>query len=118
VFAGAESFDRNLTTWNVGAVVDLSNSTCFFLSFWEYMTGIFSNFFPYSLFLFSVFAGAAAFNCDLSTWNVGAAITTEGMFKNAATFNGDISNWKVQSVTTMKNSTYTVHNLPFLDFFY
>ena len=67
---------------------------------------------------FSVFAGAAAFNCDLSAWNVGAAITTEGMFKNAATFNGDISNWKVQSVTTMKNSTYTVHNLSFLDFCY
>jgi surface protein len=50
-----------------------------------------------------MFFNAAAFNQDISNWDVGSVTNMEGMFQNAAAFNQDISNWDVGSVTRMKN---------------
>ena len=48
-----------------------------------------------------MFYGAAAFNGDLSQWDVSSVISMTGMFRDAAAFNGDLSQWDVSSVTGM-----------------
>ena len=50
------------------------------------------------------FAGACAFDQDLSTWDISSAIVMQGMFQNCqtGTFNSDISNWNTAAVTNMK----------------
>ena len=51
--------------------------------------------------MIGVFAGAASFNGDLSSWDVSRANDMRYMFRNAASFNGDLSSWKVSSAVTM-----------------
>ena len=48
-----------------------------------------------------MFAYAAAFNGDLSSWDVRAVTDMSYMFWNAAAFNGNISSWDVSAVTNM-----------------
>ena len=48
----------------------------------------------------SMFYGAAAFNGDLSGWDVRNATDMSAMFSGAAAFNGDLSGWDVRNVTT------------------
>ena len=51
----------------------------------------------------SMFRGAAAFNGDLSGWNVSSVTDMRSMFNGAAAFNGDLSGWNVSSVTDMRS---------------
>ena len=53
----------------------------------------------------SMFRDAAAFNGDLSSWNVSQVTTMNGMFRDADAFNGDVSSWNVSQVIGM-NSTF------------
>ena len=48
-----------------------------------------------------MFHNSAAFNGDLSKWDVSRATDMSGMFDGATSFNGDISKWDVSSVTDM-----------------
>ena len=48
----------------------------------------------------AMFRGAAAFNGDLSRWNVRNVTDMSAMFYGAAAFNGDLSGWDVRNVTT------------------
>ncbi|MBC6426904.1 MAG: BspA family leucine-rich repeat surface protein [Ekhidna sp.] len=48
-----------------------------------------------------MFSGAAAFNGDLSEWDVSSVTNMSSMFFRAAAFNGDLSEWDVSKVTTM-----------------
>ena len=48
-----------------------------------------------------MFEGAAAFNGDLSGWDVRNVTNMGGMFRGAAAFNGDLSGWDVRNVTNM-----------------
>ena len=48
-----------------------------------------------------MFMDAAAFNGDLSDWDVSAVTNMNQMFDNAAAFNGNLSRWKVGSVKSM-----------------
>ena len=45
--------------------------------------------------------GAAAFNGDLSGWDVRNVTDMSCMFAGAAAFNGDLSGWDVRNVTDM-----------------
>ena len=48
-----------------------------------------------------MFQGAAAFNGDLSGWDVRNVTNMRDMFEDAAAFNGDLSGWDVRNVTNM-----------------
>jgi surface protein len=56
-----------------------------------------------------MFAHAAKFNQDLSSWNVGNVTNIQSMFYKATNFNQNISNWNVNNVTDMQTMFY---NLP------
>ena len=73
MFFGAEAFNRDLSSWNVAKVSDM---TC-------------------------MFANAKAFNGDVSTWAVSNVTTMQGMFHGAQAFNRDLSGWNVASVRDM-----------------
>ena len=49
-----------------------------------------------------MFEGAAAFNGDLSGWDVRNVTDMSSMFCSAAAFNGDLSGWDVRNVTDMR----------------
>ena len=51
----------------------------------------------------SMFRGAAAFDGDLSGWDVSHVTDMGSMFYGASSFNGSISSWDVSQVTTMNN---------------
>ncbi len=53
-----------------------------------------------------MFRGAAAFNQDISSWNVSNVTDMSFMFSQAAAFNQDIGNWDVSSVTNMASMFY------------
>ena len=48
-----------------------------------------------------MFERAAAFNGDLSGWDVRNVTDMSAMFWDAAAFNGDLSGWDVRNVTNM-----------------
>jgi hypothetical protein len=45
------------------------------------------------------FGGAAAFNQDISSWNVANVVSLNAMFSNCTTFNQPIGGWNVARVT-------------------
>ena len=51
----------------------------------------------------AMFLDAAAFNGDLSGWDVRNVTDMSGMFCDAAAFNGDLSGWDVRNVTNMSS---------------
>ena len=73
MFAGASSFNGNLSGWDVSSVDDMR----------------------------ATFAGASSFNGDLSEWDVSSVTNMNVMFERASSFNADISFWDVSSVTGM-----------------
>ena len=72
-FWGASSFDGDLSGWDVSRVTDMTGT------FW----------------------GASSFNGDLSGWDVLSVTNMRSMFNGASSFNGDLSGWDVSSVTDM-----------------
>jgi len=50
----------------------------------------------------NMFRSCAAFNSDISAWDVSSVDSMYGMFHSCAAFNSDISAWDVSSVTTMR----------------
>ena len=73
MFAGARTFDGNISNWNVSQVTDMS----------------------------SMFAGARTFDGNISNWNVSQVTDMSSMFAGAGAFDGNISNWNVSQVTDM-----------------
>eukprot|EP00804_Cyclotella_cryptica_P016342 CCRYP_009908-RA/>CCRYP_009908-RA protein AED:0.40 eAED:0.40 QI:27/-1/1/1/-1/0/1/21/143 len=75
MFDGAETFNDNLSHWNVSSVTNMN----------------------------SMFSGADAFKGDLSSWDVGSVKDMSYMFFHAYKFNGNLSSWNVSSVTDMRS---------------
>jgi surface protein len=67
------SFNKNISSWDVSNVTDMSG-----------------------MFMF-----AYSFNQDLNSWDVSKVTDMIGMFYNASDFNGDIGSWDVSKVTDM-----------------
>ncbi len=95
MFSFAYAFNGDLSTWNVSNVTDMSymfSYTAFNrdVSGWNVGNVTYMN---------SMFPGSL-FNGDLSTWNVSKVIDMSDMFSYSA-FNGDISSWIVDNVEYM-----------------
>ena len=67
MFAGASSFNGNISSWNVSAVTNMDG----------------------------MFAGASSFNGNISSWNVSAVTNMDGMFGFATSFDQNLGNWYV-----------------------
>ena len=107
MFAGASSFNGNLSSWDVSSVTDMSgmfNDASSFngdLSRWDVssvtdMSGIFNG-------------ASSSFNGDLSRWDVSSVTDMSGMFNgtSSSSFNGDLSRWDVSSVENMSYMFYS-----------
>lgn len=51
----------------------------------------------------NTFAGATAFNGNISSWNTSSATDMTGMFAATSSFDQDLSSWNVSNVTNMQN---------------
>ena len=123
MFRGAESFNGDISEWDVSGVTDMSamflgafyfNSD---ISEWDVsgvtgMSGMFGSATSFNgdispwdvsgvTYMSAMFAGASSFNGDISPWDVSGVTDMSGMFFDATSFNGDISLWDVSGVTGM-----------------
>merc|ERR1719331_270104 len=75
MFCHAESFNQDLSNWDVSRVTDMG----------------------------AMFNTAKSFNQDLSKWDVSSVTNMRAMFSAAKSFNQDLSNWDVSRVVNMKS---------------
>ena len=97
-FWGASSFDGDLSGWDVSRVTDMTGAFWGASSFHGDLSGwdvlSVTN-------MRSMFNGASSFNGDLSGWDVSSVTDMTSMFTGTSSFNGDLSGWDVSHVTGM-----------------
>ena len=100
MFSGAESFDGDLSNWNVSQVTDMS----YMFSGADAFDGDISSWSVSQVTdMSSMFSGADAFDGDISSWSVSQVTDMSYMFSSAESFDGDLSNWNVSQVTDMSS---------------
>ena len=98
MFRSAESFNRDVGAWNVSNVVDVSQM----FQFADRFNGDISGWNVSSATgMWFMFDGATSFNQDIGEWNVSSVTNMERMFRDATSFNQDIGGWNVSNVTNM-----------------
>jgi surface protein len=80
MLSGVDSFDGDVSQWDVSAV----NS------------------------MYEMFAYSDKFNSDLSQWDVSSVTSMNKMFTYASAFKGDISKWDLSSVNNMDKIFYGI----------
>ena len=121
-FSGANSFNGDISRWQVGHITNMSNvfkSTYAFnqdLSGWDVSSATnMGSIFQYSGFnqdisgwdvssvtsMVNMFYGANAFNQDISGWDVSSVTTMSYMFKDSSDFDQNLASWQIQHVETM-----------------
>jgi surface protein len=123
LFNGAESFNADLSSWDVSKVTDMrrmfrdAKTFNADLSHWDVsnvtnMERMFSDASSFESNLSEwdvsgvtdmsrMFQGAVSFNSDISNWDVGLVGDIKNMFSGASSFSGDLSSWDVSKVTSM-----------------
>jgi len=99
-FNHSSSFNGDLSNWDVSSVTDMNNMFAGASSF----AGDLSNWNVSKVTdMSNMFLSVNSFNSDISNWNVSAVINMSGIFANVSSFKGDVSNWDVSSVTNISN---------------
>lgn len=102
MFLGTQSFQRDLSTWDMTQVIDASYmfaSSNFSgdLSRWE--MGNVRN-------MSGMFYRANAFNSNIAGWNVSQVKDMSSMFEEATAFDQDLSTWDVSTVNSLAYMFY------------
>ena len=95
---GVESFDEDITSWDVSNVVSMNNmfkdAESFDQDIGNWDVGNVEN-------MESMFEGAESFDQDIGNWDVANVENMKTMFKGAESFDQDIGNWDVSNVENM-----------------
>ena len=90
------SFNKNISSWDVSNVTDMSGMFMFAYSFNQDL-----NSWDVSKVtdMIGMFNGASSFNQDIGSWDVSNVTDMHYMFYQATSFNQNLSNWVVTNVT-------------------
>jgi surface protein len=98
MFWEAESFDMDLSKWDVSRATDMSKMFAGTKSF----NGDISNWRTSRVRDMSLmFAYSTLFDGDISRFDMSSVTTTSGMFRYASSFKGDLSRWRMSRVRDM-----------------
>jgi surface protein len=98
MFAGATSFNGNISNWNTSNVIDLSVA---FLGASSFNQNINNWNTSNVISLYNTFSLATSFNQNLTNWDTHNVNNMQETFFGANSFNGNISNWNTSNVVNM-----------------
>ncbi len=96
LFYNQETFDEDLSKWNVSGIYNMNNMFRGCVSFTG--KGLEKWNVSWLHLCHSMFNGCDSLICDLSKWKVFNVEICENMFWGCSNFNSDLSNWNVQNI--------------------
>jgi surface protein len=141
IFAHAESFNQDISCWNVSAVTNMNalfESASSFnrdISQWDVsaVTSMDSMFYRAQNYtnndvplnwgnktanvitMSGMFESASSFNQNISSWDVSNVENMSRMFAHAVSFHQDISTWNIERVTNM-DAMFQGHTIPMVEY--